>query len=102
MMMMMKNPIVLVACMLLLSSLTVMASQSVFGPDECCFNFISHPLPKKRVVSYKYTDKLCPMEGVLFTMLNRAKLCANPSTEWVKNIIKIKDEAQARNASLHS
>uniref|UniRef100_A0A3B4YU63 C-C motif chemokine n=2 Tax=Seriola lalandi dorsalis TaxID=1841481 RepID=A0A3B4YU63_SERLL len=98
MMMMMKNPVVLVACTLLFSSLAVLASLNSFGPDKCCFDFFSKPLPKKKVVSYKYTDKLCPMEGVLFTMSSEREICADPSVVWVKNIIEAKEKALARKA----
>ncbi|CAG5928180.1 unnamed protein product [Menidia menidia] len=63
--MMMKNPMALVACILLFSSLTVLASDNTFGPDKCCFKFYTQQLPKKGVVSFKFTDKLCSMEGVL-------------------------------------
>ncbi|XP_039981654.1 C-C motif chemokine 5-like [Xiphias gladius] len=95
-MMMMKNPIILVACALLFSSLAVLASQNIFGPDKCCFAFISQPLPKKKVMSYKYTDQLCPMDGVLFTMLSAREICADPSVVWVKKIIEAKDRVQAK------
>ncbi|XP_026174706.1 C-C motif chemokine 5-like [Mastacembelus armatus] len=94
MMMMMKNPIMLVACTLLFSSLAVLASNS-YGPDKCCFEFIANPLPRKRVVSYRYTDNLCPTEGVIFKMRAGAEICANPSAEWAKNIIKSKEDANA-------
>ncbi|KAF3702727.1 C-C motif chemokine 4-like Lymphocyte activation gene 1 protein [Channa argus] len=93
MMTMMKNPMILVACTLLFASLVVLSSQSSFGPSECCFRYRNAVLPKKSVVYYKYTDVLCPMEGVLFTMKNGGEICADPSKEWVKNIIEAKKRA---------
>ncbi|XP_071335041.1 chemokine (C-C motif) ligand 38, duplicate 4 [Trachinotus anak] len=96
MMTMMKNPIMLVACTLLFSSLAVLASQNSFGPDKCCFAFVSKPLPKRRVVSYTNTDDLCPMKGVLFKMLNGNELCADPSVEWVTKIIEAKEKLLAK------
>ncbi|GAA6224375.1 C-C motif chemokine 4-like, partial [Lates japonicus] len=97
-MMMMKNPVVLVACTLLFSSLAVLASQS-FGPEECCFKFASKPLPKRKVVSYKHTENLCPMRGVLFTMLSGTQICVDPGVLWVQNIMKAKDSLQAKNVT---
>ncbi|XP_044233377.1 C-C motif chemokine 13-like [Thunnus albacares] len=98
-MMMMKSSIILTACVVLLLSLTVEASQSSFGPDECCFKFYSKLLPKRKVMSYKYTDKMCPMEAALFTMKSGAVFCVDPSVEWVRNIIKMKDSQAAKASS---
>ncbi|KAK2856378.1 hypothetical protein Q5P01_005113 [Channa striata] len=95
---MMKNPIILVACTLLFSSLAVLASQTSFGPSECCFRFRNAMLPRKSVVSYKYTDAMCPMEGVLFTMRNGGEICADPSKDWVRKIIEGKRRAQDKAA----
>ncbi|KAM7395602.1 hypothetical protein PAMA_007054 [Pampus argenteus] len=90
-MMMMKNSIILVTCLLLFSSFAVQAFQNSFGPDECCFKFYSTNLPKKRVVSYKNTGSLCPKRGVLFRMRNGAVICANAAEQWVQDIVKAKD-----------
>ncbi|XP_018551582.1 C-C motif chemokine 4-like [Lates calcarifer] len=98
-MMMMKNPVVLVACTLLFSSLAVLASQSSFGPEECCFKFASKPLPKRKVISYKHTEDLCPMRGALFTMLSGTQICVDPEVLWVQNIMKAKDKLQAKNVT---
>ncbi|XP_034756427.1 C-C motif chemokine 4-like [Etheostoma cragini] len=92
MMMMMKNPVILVTCALLLSSLAVLAHQGSFGPNECCFQFVSSRLRKDRVLSYEYTDKRCSMEGVFFTMRNGAQMCADPALQWVKSLIKAKEK----------
>ncbi|XP_038581993.1 C-C motif chemokine 26-like [Micropterus salmoides] len=94
MMMMKKNPIILVTCVLLSSSLAV--------PEilyDCCLQFFSTRLPKNSVVSYKYTEKGCLHKAVLFTMRNGAKICVNPSEKWVKNIIKTKHWIQKVNSS---
>ncbi|XP_061562947.1 chemokine (C-C motif) ligand 38, duplicate 4 [Cololabis saira] len=90
MMMMMKNPVILVTCLMSLSFLAVLASENSFGPDKCCFRYISYRLPLKKVQSFKYTDTLCSMEGVLFTMRKGAEICADPTMPWVKRIIEAK------------
>ncbi|TNN27254.1 C-C motif chemokine 4-like [Liparis tanakae] len=91
MMMMMKNPVALMTCSLLFLSLAVPTYQGSFGPDECCFKFISTRLPRNKVVSHKFTDERCSMDGVFFTMMNGAKLCADPSEPWVEFLVKARE-----------
>ncbi|XP_008311022.1 C-C motif chemokine 4 homolog [Cynoglossus semilaevis] len=93
MMGMMTTPVVLVTCISLLSSMAVLASQSNFGPDKCCFTFISQPLPVKRVMSFRETNRQCPKAGVLFTMKSERKICADPSLDWVKKIMQVKEKS---------
>lgn len=92
---MMKNQLILVLCMVLFSCLAVYASQSKpylkfvinvfiflllphdliyfyfstgsFGPDECCFNIYNQnkPLPRKKVVSYRWINAGCPKPAVM-------------------------------------
>ncbi|TDH00288.1 hypothetical protein EPR50_G00186860 [Perca flavescens] len=96
MMTMMKNPVILVTCALLFSSLAVLAHQGSFGPNECCFQFISSRLRTDRVLRYEYTDKRCSMDGVFFTMKSGAQMCADPSLLWVKNLIKAKERLPSK------
>uniref|UniRef100_A0A3Q0S9Q6 C-C motif chemokine n=1 Tax=Amphilophus citrinellus TaxID=61819 RepID=A0A3Q0S9Q6_AMPCI len=60
-----------------------------FGPDKCCFQFIKERLPKTKVLSFEYTDKRCAMEGVLLRMLKGKQICADPTMQWVKRIMKL-------------
>uniref|UniRef100_A0A3Q0SHN2 C-C motif chemokine n=1 Tax=Amphilophus citrinellus TaxID=61819 RepID=A0A3Q0SHN2_AMPCI len=60
-----------------------------FGPDKCCFQFIKERLPKTKVLSFEYTDKRCAMEGVLLRMLKGKQICADPTMQWVKRIMKV-------------
>ncbi|XP_070843849.1 C-C motif chemokine 14-like [Chaetodon trifascialis] len=94
MMMMMKKPIILMTCILLFSSLAVLASENSFSPDECCFDFYSTKLPKSKVVSYRHTDERCSKTAVVFTMKKGGAFCVDPSVDWVKNIMKAKDRAR--------
>ncbi|KAK5606938.1 hypothetical protein CRENBAI_012874 [Crenichthys baileyi] len=98
-MVMMKSPFVLAICLLLLSSLVLQTYAYNFGPDECCFKFIPKALPKKRVVNFRRTESLCPMEGVLFTMKNGNEFCADTSQQWVKDIIKDQERKQNKGVS---
>ncbi|XP_054474852.1 C-C motif chemokine 3-like [Anoplopoma fimbria] len=93
-MMMMKNPMILMTCTLLFSSLAVLASQGSFAPDECCFRFFTNRLPMNRVASYMFTDDQCKIQGVLFTTNRGVRICADPSLQWVQNLIKAKDQRQ--------
>ncbi|XP_029903316.1 C-C motif chemokine 4-like [Myripristis murdjan] len=87
----MKKPVILVVCTLLFSSLAVLASQSSFGPEECCFKMYPRRLPKDNVVNYHYTHTLCPRHGVFFTMKNDKVFCVNPALGWVQNTIAAVD-----------
>uniref|UniRef100_A0A3P9C3Q7 C-C motif chemokine 3 n=1 Tax=Maylandia zebra TaxID=106582 RepID=A0A3P9C3Q7_9CICH len=93
-MMMMKNPVILMACIVLLSSLVT--SDSTFGPEKCCFQFLHKRFPANRVTSFEYTDKRCAMEGVLKTVGDK-QLCADPTMQWVKKII---ESIQSKNAKV--
>uniref|UniRef100_A0AAQ5YLI2 C-C motif chemokine n=1 Tax=Amphiprion ocellaris TaxID=80972 RepID=A0AAQ5YLI2_AMPOC len=90
--MMMKMKIALVTCVLLVSSLAVMASENTFSPEYCCFSFYESRLRKSSVVEVIHTDKLCTKQGVLFKMTNGKKICVDPSVQWVKNIIEAKNK----------
>ncbi|XP_071393611.1 C-C motif chemokine 3-like [Centroberyx affinis] len=90
MMMMMKNPVVLVVCTLLFSTLAL-ASQSSFAPGECCFRFARGRLPKNNVLSYRHTHSQCAMNGLLFHMKSGVELCVDPTQRWVQNIISTVD-----------
>ncbi|KAM4713110.1 C-C motif chemokine 5-like [Anableps anableps] len=98
-MVMMKNSVIMATCLLLLSSLALQTYANTFGPDECCFKFVPKPLPKNRVLKFRYTDSLCPMEGVLLTMKNNKEFCADISQQWVKDIIKAKEKNQTTGVS---
>uniref|UniRef100_A0A669DBS4 Chemokine interleukin-8-like domain-containing protein n=1 Tax=Oreochromis niloticus TaxID=8128 RepID=A0A669DBS4_ORENI len=91
--MMMKNRVILMACIVLLSSL--ITSDNTFGPDKCCFQFLHRRLPANRVASIEYTDKRCAMEGVLKTVTGR-QVCADPTMQWVKKIL---ESFQPKNAT---
>nr|QZC92296.1 chemokine (C-C motif) ligand 38 [Sebastes schlegelii] len=93
MMMMMKSTIILVISTLLFSSLAVRAHRG-YAPDKCCATFISSRLRTNNVMSYKYTDNSCPMEGVIFKRINGNELCADPSQLWVKKLIEAKERLQ--------
>ncbi|XP_014327706.1 C-C motif chemokine 4-like [Xiphophorus maculatus] len=90
-MVMMKNSVIMATCLLLLSSLALQSYANSFGPDECCFKFFPKRLQKSAVVNFRYTDALCPMEGVLFTMKAGREVCVDATQQWVKNIIKTKE-----------
>nr|QZC92297.1 chemokine (C-C motif) ligand 38 [Sebastes schlegelii] len=94
MMMMMKSPIILVISTLLFSSLAVQAYQGSFAPDKCCWSFYSSRLPMNRVVSYKYTDNRCSMEGVVMKMKKGHEICVDPSELWVIKLIEAKVRIQ--------
>uniref|UniRef100_A0A8C6NHF5 Chemokine interleukin-8-like domain-containing protein n=1 Tax=Nothobranchius furzeri TaxID=105023 RepID=A0A8C6NHF5_NOTFU len=87
------NPVVLASCILIFSALTVLANHGNFGPDESCFHFISK-LKRAVVMCFRWTDHLCPKQGVLYVSQNVKfsifEICVGPSRPWVKEIIEAK------------
>ncbi|XP_015995601.2 C-C motif chemokine 3-like [Rousettus aegyptiacus] len=53
----------------------------------CCFSYVSHRIPHRRVVSYFRTSNQCPKHGVVFLTKNGRRICANPRDAWVQEYI---------------
>uniref|UniRef100_A0A3P9JQG7 C-C motif chemokine n=1 Tax=Oryzias latipes TaxID=8090 RepID=A0A3P9JQG7_ORYLA len=87
-MMMMKASVALVTFFLLLSPVTILASQNSYQPDVCCFKFFPKRLHANVVESIKHTSTHCAKKAVLLTLKNKQEYCADPSMEWVKKLIK--------------
>ncbi|XP_022044806.2 C-C motif chemokine 14-like [Acanthochromis polyacanthus] len=95
--MMMKMKIALVTCVLLVSSLALVASESSFGPQFCCFSYYEGRLRKANVMDVRLTASMCAKKGVILTMLNGLNVCVDPSVQWVKSIIEAKEKEQMEN-----
>ncbi|XP_053089210.1 C-C motif chemokine 3-like [Pangasianodon hypophthalmus] len=63
-------------------------AQNAVGPDKCCFSYQTHRIPVKVITGYKETDQRCTKPGVIFTLKSGRNVCADPSVEWVQNIMK--------------
>ncbi|XP_038149230.1 C-C motif chemokine 18-like [Cyprinodon tularosa] len=85
-----KSPIILTTCLLLLSAFALQTYANTFNPEECCFKFLSSSIPARRVKLIRPTDPLCPMEGVIIRVKKGIEYCADPSQEWVKQLIEVK------------
>ncbi|KAI5626465.1 hypothetical protein C0J50_13754 [Silurus asotus] len=48
-------------------------AQSGNGPKKCCFQYQTKPIPAKFIMT--------------FTLKDTRQFCANPSEDWVKNIM---------------
>ncbi|XP_036406151.1 C-C motif chemokine 3-like [Megalops cyprinoides] len=89
------KPTSLIISALLLSALCALVfsqSYDVFadshGPDECCFDYVTKIKYESAMISYKNTHPSCSLKAVIFTRRDGAKLCADPSKEWVQRIMK--------------
>ncbi|XP_060731319.1 uncharacterized protein LOC132849130 isoform X2 [Tachysurus vachellii] len=60
----------------------------VDGPDQCCFNFLTRPIPVRVITAYEKTHPQCLKPGVLFTIQNSHHVCADLQVEWVKDHMK--------------
>nr|ABA54970.1 CC chemokine SCYA124 [Ictalurus punctatus] len=57
-------------------------------PDECCFKYQTNRIPVKVITAYEETDHRCQKPGVIFTVKEGRKVCADPDVKWVQNLIK--------------
>ncbi|XP_047665929.1 C-C motif chemokine 18-like [Tachysurus fulvidraco] len=53
--------------------------------DQCCFSFQTRPIPVRVITAYAVTDIRCRKPGVIFTLQDGRRFCADPSFKWVKH-----------------
>ncbi|XP_027034687.1 C-C motif chemokine 3-like [Tachysurus fulvidraco] len=71
--------------LLALYSFQFSTAQSANEPDTCCFSFQTQPIPVKVITAYAVTDLRCTKPGVIFTLQDGRRVCADPQVKWVKN-----------------
>ncbi|KAK2860026.1 hypothetical protein Q7C36_004192 [Tachysurus vachellii] len=59
----------------------------VDGPDDCCYRFLTRPIPVRVITDYKVTDIWCTNPGVIFTLQDGRHVCADTGIKWVKNLM---------------
>ncbi|XP_027779614.1 C-C motif chemokine 14 isoform X1 [Marmota flaviventris] len=64
------------------------SSRGPYNPSECCFTYVSHTLPRHRIIDYYETSSECPKSGIVFITKKGHPICANPKDEWVQDCIK--------------
>ncbi|XP_060783072.1 C-C motif chemokine 3-like [Neoarius graeffei] len=89
------------ACRLILLSAVVVVLLSAITLTEglrynptataCCYSYNQRPLKAKMVVSYSLTSPQCTKQAVLFKTKKGKDVCAKPTDQWVKTLIKILD-----------
>ncbi|XP_060729547.1 C-C motif chemokine 3-like [Tachysurus vachellii] len=67
-------------------------AQNENGPTQCCFRFLTRPIPVRVITAYKVTDLHCTKPGVIFTLQDGRLVCADPGFKWVKNHMKKIDQ----------
>ncbi|KAL8198690.1 UNVERIFIED_CONTAM: C-C motif chemokine 4 [Gekko kuhli] len=76
--------------LLLLFAVCSQASSGLVGgdpPTSCCFSYTSRKIPQKLVKSYYETSSRCSQPAVVFTTKKGRDICANPSEQWVSNLV---------------
>ncbi|NWS67417.1 CCL4 protein, partial [Crotophaga sulcirostris] len=57
-----------------------------FTPTECCFKFARRAV--RHVESFYETPKECSLAAVVIVTANGTKVCASPTTPWVKKAME--------------
>ncbi|XP_060776705.1 C-C motif chemokine 14-like [Neoarius graeffei] len=55
---------------------------------KCCVSYQKSRIPEKLIRAYEETDIRCANPGVIFTLNNGKKMCANPEDKWVQRVMK--------------
>ncbi|XP_053485889.1 C-C motif chemokine 3-like [Ictalurus furcatus] len=63
-------------------------AQSALTPEQCCFKFQTKIIPQRLIKGYKETRLDCTKAGIVFTLNNGRRVCADPGDLWVKNHMK--------------
>ncbi|XP_053333098.1 uncharacterized protein LOC128506568 [Clarias gariepinus] len=69
------------------------------GSEECCFYFAKYKIPVHLIKDYNETRNDCTNRGVIFSLFNGRRLCANPSLEWVQKAIQKIDKRQVEDST---
>ncbi|NXQ26189.1 CCL5 protein, partial [Alaudala cheleensis] len=51
---------------------------------QCCFSYISRPIPRRMIQSAYKTTSSCPMQAVILVTRRGRKVCADPEAHWVQ------------------
>ncbi|XP_028664803.1 C-C motif chemokine 3-like isoform X1 [Erpetoichthys calabaricus] len=90
----MKSILFTVVIALLCMAQEIKANESVHIPKECCFTFLTKPLPKRTIERFEVTSDQCPVAGVIFHTKKGHNVCAKLNEEWVKKRIEEFDISQ--------
>ncbi|XP_053370946.1 C-C motif chemokine 3-like [Clarias gariepinus] len=54
------------------------------GPKRCCFKYQKTQIPVGIITDYEVTEHQCTKPGVIFTLVNGRRVCADPKVKWVQ------------------
>ncbi|KAG7214703.1 hypothetical protein INR49_010595 [Caranx melampygus] len=61
----------------------------------CCTEYQEKPIPKRWIRYYVNQDiGVCNIEAVIFVLVNKRLVCANPKSDWVEDIIGVSTKHQ--------
>ncbi|XP_030898966.2 C-C motif chemokine 5-like [Melopsittacus undulatus] len=74
---------------LLVAVLCYQASSSPWGVrfGSCCYKYATKEVPLHRIVKYEYTGSHCHQPAVIFTTVQRKRVCGRPGDKWVQDIL---------------
>ncbi|XP_066576167.1 C-C motif chemokine 4 homolog [Amia ocellicauda] len=83
----MKSSQLVIAALLLAVLCSSTLGQNSNLPSECCFSYYPKLIPKRLIEQYENTRSDCSQPGVILISLKKIRICANPSVQWVKDIM---------------
>ncbi|XP_008846342.1 C-C motif chemokine 14 [Nannospalax galili] len=87
----MKVSVATISFLLIAFTIEAKATSSSGGPyhpSECCFTYVTHPVPHDRILDYYKTSSECPKPGIVLITKKGRSICAKPRDEWVQEYIK--------------
>uniref|UniRef100_A0A8V5GWL7 Uncharacterized protein n=1 Tax=Melopsittacus undulatus TaxID=13146 RepID=A0A8V5GWL7_MELUD len=72
-------------CLVSSQSLTSLPGGVRFG--SCCYKYATKEVPLHRIVKYEYTGSHCHQPAVIFTTVQRKRVCGRPGDKWVQDIL---------------
>ncbi|XP_062855761.1 monocyte chemotactic protein 1B-like [Trichomycterus rosablanca] len=62
---------------------------------SCCYTFAQKPLKSTNVQSYSLSSPQCINQAVMFKTMKGKQVCARPTEQWVKKLMKLLDNKKS-------
>ncbi|XP_043075734.1 C-C motif chemokine 24-like [Puntigrus tetrazona] len=69
--------------------------------ENCCLSYRKKQIPLQQIVRYHITSPECDKCGIIIITKAQRKVCADPTEEWVKRLMKLPDLLALRRCNKH-